>query len=254
MTILAARSLSVEVAGIRICRGLDLDVAAGECWAVLGRNGAGKTTLLHTLAGLRPAAAGAITIGGRDLAAITPRELALFRGLLPQDDLDPFPATALETALIGRHPHLGRWQWESADDVRIAREALASVGMAGTDSRDVRTLSGGERRRVALAALLAQQPKLFLLDEPSSHLDLAHQVALLDRLAALAHEQGRAVVMALHDVNLAVRCCNRVLLLDEGEALAGTASDLLTAERLSGLYRVPLRRIAGPRGDLFALD
>jgi iron complex transport system ATP-binding protein len=254
MTILAVRSLAVDVAGIRICRGLDLSIGAGECWAILGRNGAGKTTLLHTLAGLRPAAGGTISLEDRDLGAFNPRELARFRGLLPQDDVDPFPANALETALIGRHPHLGRWQWESADDVRIASDALAAVGMAGTESRDVRTLSGGERRRVALAALLAQQPRLFLLDEPSSHLDLAHQVALLDRLAALARDEGRAVVMALHDVNLAARCCDRVLLLGEGEALAGTASELLTAERLSSLYRVPLRRVEGPRGAVFALD
>ena len=114
--------------------------------------------------------------------------------MLPQDTVDAFPATVLETALVGRHPHLSRWQWESAADVGIARAALAAFGIGGVEARDVRTLSGGERRRVALAALLAQEPDLLLLDEPSTHLDLAHQVALLDRARRLARSgrQGGA--------------------------------------------------------------
>ena len=125
--------------------------------------------------------------------------------------------------------------------------------MGHAESRDVRTLSGGERRRVALAALFAQQPRLFLLDEPSTHLDLAHQLALLDRLAALAREDaGRAVVMVLHDVNLAARFCDHVLLLDRGEAIAGTARELLTAERLSRTYGVRLSRVAGASSEMFA--
>ncbi|HEX8009747.1 MAG TPA: ABC transporter ATP-binding protein [Casimicrobiaceae bacterium] len=250
--LLAARALAVAIAGHRVCSGLDLAVAPGERWAILGRNGAGKTTLLHTLAGLRAPAAGAIEIDGRALSTLPRRELARLRGVLPQDDSDAFPATVLETVLVGRHPHLSRWQWEGADDIRIAREALAASDMGGTEARDVRTLSGGERRRVALAALLAQQPRLFLLDEPSSHLDLSHQLALLDRLTAAVRTDGRALVMALHDVNLALRYCDQALLLCDGEALAGPAQALLTAERLSALYGVPLRAVAGPRGAVFA--
>jgi iron complex transport system ATP-binding protein len=243
MPILAARALEVEIAGIRVCTALDFTVEAGQCWAILGRNGAGKTTLLATLAGLRAASAGIIEIVGRALPSFTPRELARVRALLPQDDSDPFPATALETALVGRHPHLGRWQWEGAEDLRIARETLAAVDMADAETRDVRTLSGGERRRVTLAAVLAQEPRIFLLDEPSSHLDLAHQVAVLDRLTQLARSQSRAVIIALHDVNLAVRYCDHVLLLDRGTASAGPAEELLTSERLSALYGVPLRSL-----------
>jgi iron complex transport system ATP-binding protein len=254
MTILAAHALGVDIAGIRVCRELDFVIEPGQCWAILGRNGAGKTTLLHTLAGLRAPSAGSIELDGRSLSGYTQRELARFRGLLPQDDNDAFPASALETALVGRHPHLGRWQWEGMDDLRIAREALTAVDMAGTELRDVRTLSGGERRRIALAALLAQQPRLFLLDEPSSHLDLTHQVALLDRLTVLARSEQRAVIMALHDVNLAARCCDHVLLLDGGEAVAGSTQELLTEARLSELYRITLQRLSGPRGDVFALD
>ena len=252
-TVLEARALDVTIAGIRICRGLDLEVEPGQCWAILGCNGAGKTTLLNTLAGLRAPAAGTIALGGRPLSSFHPRELARFRGLLPQDDSDPFPATALETVLVGRHPHLSRWRWESAEDLRVAREALAAADLAGAEARDVRTLSGGERRRVALATLLAQQPRLFLLDEPSSHLDLSHQAALLDRLVQLARSEERALVMALHDVNLAARCCDHVLLLDRGTALAGPARELLTGERLSALYGVGLRTLRDDGRSYFVL-
>ena len=123
--------------------------------------------------------------------------------------------------------------------------------MADTEWRDVRTLSGGERRRVALAALLAQQPQLFLLDEPSSHLDLQHQIALLDRLSALARDARKALLMVLHDINLAARYCDYALLLGDGTAVAGPAPELLTAERLSALYRVPLRALAGQPTPVF---
>jgi len=249
--LLATRGLAVTIAGHRVCSGLDLTVGPGECWAILGRNGAGKTTLLHTLAGLRAPTSGAIELDGRPLASLPRREVARLRAVLPQDDSDVFPATVLETVLVGRHPHLSRWQWEGKNDIRIAREALSAADMGGTEARDVRTLSGGERRRVALAALLAQQPRLFLLDEPSSHLDLSHQLALLDRLVSVVRVERSALVMAVHDVNLALRYCDHALLLSGGEALAGPAPALLTAERLSGLYRVSLRALAGPRGKVF---
>jgi iron complex transport system ATP-binding protein len=252
--LLATRGLAVTIAGIRVCSNLDLAVGPGECWAILGRNGAGKTTLLHTLAGLRAPAEGAIELFGQPLAAIARRDIARLRGLLPQDDSDAFPATVLETVLIGRHPHLSRWQWEGTEDVRIAREALAAADMAGTEARDVRTLSGGERRRVALAALLAQQPQLFLLDEPSSHLDLSHQLALLDRLAGAVRPGGKALVMVVHDVNLAARYCDHALLLTGGDALAGPARELLTAERLSAVFGVALKALAGPRGSVFTAE
>jgi iron complex transport system ATP-binding protein len=250
--LLATHGLAVTIAGIRVCSGLDLAVAPGQCWAILGRNGAGKTTLLHTLAGLRKPAGGSIDFFGKPLAATARRDIARLRGLLPQGDSDAFPATVLDTVLIGRHPHLSRWQWESAADVRIAREALAAADMTGTEARDVRTLSGGERRRVALATLLAQQPHLFLLDEPSSHLDLSHQIALLDRLTAAVRAAGKALVMVVHDVNLAVRYCDHALLLADGNALAGPAPELFRAERLSAVFGVALKEITGPRGSIFA--
>ncbi|HET9763796.1 MAG TPA: ABC transporter ATP-binding protein, partial [Casimicrobiaceae bacterium] len=222
------------------------------CWAILGRNGAGKTTLLHTLAGLRAADSGVIELSGRPLAALARRDIARLRAVLPQDDSDAFPATVLETVLVGRHPHLERWQWEGERDLAIARDALAATDMGGTEARAIATLSGGERRRVALAALLAQEPRVFFLDEPASHLDLAHQLTLLDRLVAIVRAERKGVVMVLHDVNLALRYCDRALLLSAGEAVAGTAEALLTPARLSELFGVRLRALAGPGATVLA--
>jgi iron complex transport system ATP-binding protein len=252
MHILTARGVAVTIAGHRICADLDFTVEAGECWAILGRNGAGKTTLLNTLAGLRAPEAGTLELLGRPLATLPRREAARLRGILPQDDSDPFPATVIETVLIGRHPHLSRWTWEGAHDVAIARAALAAADMTGTEARDVATLSGGERRRVALAMLLTQEPRLFLLDEPASHLDLAHQLGVLDRLVQIVRAEERALVMVVHDVNLALRYCDHALLLADGAAVAGPAAELLTQGRLSSLYGVPLRALGTASAPVFA--
>jgi iron complex transport system ATP-binding protein len=237
---LSCRGLALAVPKRTLCTGLDLDVAAGECWAIVGPNGAGKTTLLAALAGLRSPAAGTIAYDGMPLAALTPRERARRRGWLPQDSVDYFPATVLETVLVGRHPHLARWQWETAADVERGRGALAAVGLAGFDARQVASLSGGERRRVALAALLAQDPDLILLDEPSSHLDLAHQIAVLDALVRLARERGKAIVMVLHDLHLALRYADHAIALGGGRATAGPAGAILDAQALSALFGHPL--------------
>ena len=233
---LSCRGLSLVVAGRTLVTGLDVDVRAGERWVVVGPNGAGKTTLLSALAGLRSPAAGEIRYDGKPIASLGPRERAKIRGFLPQDSIDHFPASVLETALVGRHPHLAPWQWETADDIDRTRTALAAFGLAGFDARDARTLSGGERRRLALAALVAQDPGLLLLDEPSSHLDLGQQIAALDALAALTRGADRAIVMVLHDLHLALRYADHAIALGGGRAIAGPAKDVLTASALSDIF------------------
>jgi iron complex transport system ATP-binding protein len=233
---LACRDLALAVGARTLCTGLSFAAAPGECWAIVGPNGAGKTTLVATLAGLRAPAGGAIDYDGTPLPALAPRERARRRGFLAQDSVDFFPATVLETVLVGRHPHLGRWEWESAADVERARAALATLDLAGLEQRDVRTLSGGERRRTALAAVLAQDPPLWLLDEPAAHLDLGQQVDVVGRLAALARERGRTIVMVVHELHLALRYADHAIALGAGHAVAGTAPAILTADALSALF------------------
>ncbi|MCB1961166.1 MAG: ABC transporter ATP-binding protein [Rhodocyclaceae bacterium] len=240
--LLEAEALGVTVAGREICRDVSVRLQPGERLVVLGANGAGKTTLLHTLAGLREARRGEVRVRDRALAQWSEAELARVRGVLPQRQPDWFSATVMETALVGRHPHLGRWAWESADDVRIAGAALARLGLAHMAGRNILSLSGGERQRLAIASLLAQQPALYLLDEPLSHLDLQYQVAVLDHFSALARD-GAGVVMVLHDLNLAARFADQVILLDgRGGVVAGPADAVLQADVLSDAFGHPLRR------------
>lgn len=243
--LLAACRLDVAIGGRTVVRGLDMAVGGGEIVAVLGRNGSGKTTLLHTLAGVRAPAAGEVKLCGKPYADRDGRDMAQLRGLLAQNQSDPFPASVLETALIGRHPHLGRWAWESAGDEAIARDALEAVGLTGLERREVHTLSGGERQRLAIATLLAQQPLLHLLDEPLAHLDLNHQIEILELIRRTAGERGAAFIIVLHDVNLALRYCHRALLLSgDGRWREGSVETTLTAPILSDVYAHPLREIA----------
>ncbi|MDR0379851.1 MAG: ABC transporter ATP-binding protein [Candidatus Accumulibacter sp.] len=237
-----AHRLEVGIGGRIFCRALDLELCAGERLAVLGRNGAGKSTLLSVLAGLYAPRAGEVRLKGERYAELGPRRAARLRGWLPQSRSDAFASTVLETALVGRHPHLDRWDWESARDAKIVRRALLAVGLEDFERRNVQTLSGGERQRLAIATLLVQQPEVFLLDEPVAYLDLKHQVAMLALFADAAREQGAAVIMALHEPALAWRFCDRALLIyGDGRCECGPTAEMLSAERLSSLYDHPLR-------------
>ena len=250
--LLETRSLTVSIAGKLVCRGLDLALAAGDCIGLLGANGVGKTTLLHSLAGLRPVDAGEVWLDGAPLATLPRRQVARRLGLLMQQPEDSLPATVLETALIGRHPHLDFWRWESHGDVAIARRALKAVGLEGLEQRAQTALSGGERRRLDLATVLTQDPGVFLLDEPAGQLDLHHQLGLLGQLRGISTQEQRAVVMSLHDINLAARFCNRILMLyGDGEAALGSAAEMLTPARLTRLYRVPVRVVPWEGGQAF---
>jgi iron complex transport system ATP-binding protein len=243
-SLLATRDLAVSIAGQQVIRGLNLELYPGQRLAILGRNGVGKTTLLHTLAGLRAPDTGELSLGGQTYAALGPRCAARLRGLLPQHQSDAFAASVLETVLIGRHPHVSRWDWESMADTQLAHQALAEVGLSGLAARSIQTLSGGERQRVALATLLVQQPRVYLLDEPLAHLDLNHQIAMLQLISQRTRVDHAALLMVLHDVNLAARFSDRVLLLHgEGKHEFGDTAELLDAARLSRLYGHPLRAI-----------
>jgi iron complex transport system ATP-binding protein len=238
--LLAASAVSVRAGARELVHGLSAGFKAGEVIVILGRNGSGKTLTLHTLAGLREPAEGVIWLDGVAMPQMRRRALALRLGLLPQDLEDAFVSTAMETVLIGRHPHLSLWQWESAQDERIAREALRAVDMEEFALRRSDTLSGGEQRRVAVAALLAQQPAIYLLDEPTNHLDPHHQLAVLTLFRGLA-DCGRTVITTLHDPTLAARFADRVLLLfGDGRWSLGPVGTTLTAASLSELYVAPM--------------
>jgi iron complex transport system ATP-binding protein len=252
----APQGLSVAGVGVRagvreLVRGLAVEFSPGELVAILGRNGSGKTLTLHTLAGLRAPESGEVSLDGAPIASLSRRAVALRLGLLPQDIEDAFVTTALETVLIGRHPHLALWQWETAEDERLARAALAAVDMADFATRRTDTLSGGEQRRVAVAALLAQQVHTYLLDEPTNHLDPHHQLAVLTLFRQLA-SAGNTVITTLHDPTLAARFADRVLLLfGDGRWTLGPVATALTAATLSELYLAPMLELGADGRRVF---
>lgn len=252
--VLACRALTVAVPGRRLVEGLDLDLCGGRVLAVMGRNGAGKTSLLHALAGLREPQAGDVRVQGRARREHSRRELGRLVGLLPQSSEDPFPGSVLETVLTGRHPHIDFWGWEGAQDHAAARACLSAVGLADLSARDVGTLSGGERRRLAIATLLAQDPWACLLDEPLDQLDPQHQLEVLALLRTLA-ERGRAVAFTVHDPGVAARHADDALLLQgDGRWRCGPVGEVLDARALGELYGVAMRELRYASGRSFVAE
>jgi iron complex transport system ATP-binding protein len=241
---LRARDLSVSAGERRLVTGLNISFAPGEFSAILGRNGCGKSLTLHTLAGLRPATSGTVELEGQPLTQRSRRSIAQRLGLLTQDLEEGFSSTVLESLLIGRHPHLSLLEREGPADRHLAQAALTRVGLPGFAQRSTETLSGGEQRRCAMAALLTQDPQVYLLDEPSNHLDPQQQLAVLGLFKEEAN-RGRTVVAILHDPTLAARFADSALLLyGDGNWLAGPAAKVLSAPALSQLYETPLTEVA----------
>lgn len=235
-----------------LCEGFSLQIQAGDRYGLLGPNGSGKTSLLNCLLGMNQPAKGTISLLSRELGQWPSRKLAQSLGMLFQEQNDTMPATVLETVLLGRHPHASHWLFEQTEDISLARQSLEQLGLSALESRDIRSLSGGERQRLAIASLLCQDPSLYLLDEPSNHLDLAFQVKALQLLVERTKEKEAALIMATHDINLAARFCNKILLMTgDSQIVAGGLKEVLSEERLSQAFNHPVRAINTDAGPYF---
>lgn len=224
----------------RLFSGLNLEILPGQCWGILGRNGSGKTSLLHCLAGLAQPEAGRIEILGQDLRQIPRKTLAQTIGLLTQDEQDSFPISLLDAALAGAFARSGFWGLTGPADQALALETLKRLEL--DPKRQSTSLSGGERRRLGLARLLVQNPRLALLDEPDSHLDICRKGQLLSLVREHFCTSERACILSLHDLHLAQRFCSHLLLLfGDGRWLAGPADTLLETDNLSRLYGCPIQ-------------
>jgi iron complex transport system ATP-binding protein len=241
-----------RIADIDIVSGLELDMEGGQFWGLLGPNGIGKTTLLKCLAGLSTPDSGEISLNGCEITGMPRRSLARNIGMLQQHTVYVFDSMVLQTVLTGRHPHLGYWEREGPEDMHKAMSALRAVDLEGFSERSVTGLSGGEARRLAFAALLVQEPRIMLLDEPSNHLDLKHQVQIMSMIRAETRREGRMALAALHDINLAARFCTHVLMLfGSGEWHAGPCEEMLNESSLERLYNCPVEKIQGRHGSRY---
>lgn len=234
---LRAESLRLGYDGRIVVDGLDLDVPDGRITAIVGPNGSGKSTLLRGLARLIAPGAGRVTLDGRDVRSYGAREFARRVAVLPQQPVAPDGVLVSELVARGRHPHRGWFGGRSSDDDRIVAEALAATGTADLADRAVSELSGGQRQRVWIAMVLAQRTRILLLDEPTSFLDAAHQLELLDLLTESNRQHGTTVVMVLHELNLAARYADHLVVVDDGRVrAAGQPAEVMTADIVEAAF------------------
>jgi ABC-type cobalamin/Fe3+-siderophores transport system ATPase subunit len=244
---LSIQNLSVSYAQRPVLRNITLEVRRGEVLALIGPNGSGKSTLIRALSGILPALTGTMSLSGRPMNGLRAQERARCVAVVPQGAMLPPAFTVWETVLLGRTPYLNFLGQVSARDEEIARAALQKADALHLSDRLVGEISGGEQQRVLLARALAQSTPVLLLDEPTTHLDLQHQIGLLELVQRLAHEENLTVLVALHDLNLAARYADKIALLVKGEIKAtGTAKQVLCPELISQVYEWPVQVVQHP--------
>ncbi len=256
---LTVSNLTLVAGNKLLVKNLNIEFRSGQNWAVLGPNGSGKSTLLRTLAGLADPASGSISYNDQNLNSITHRYRAQNIGMVFQDFDSAFPTSVRDTVTAGRHPHLPRslFASETEEDVAHIDLALDQMALVEFSERSVTTLSGGERRRVDIAVLLAQNPRVRLLDEPSNHLDLYHQHQVLSLLTSMAQNKSDQIVniIALHDINQALHYCDHGLLLfEDGSVRHGPLQEVASQSELERLYRCSLIEIKSTGLRLFMPD
>jgi len=245
----------VEVEGLHcgygseiVLKGINLSLDRGEVLGIIGPNGSGKTTLLRAVSGYLTPLKGRVLLDGRDVRTMGQREIARKMAVVTQSPEAILPFTVEEFVLLGRIPHWRRFQILEGDkDREIAQRAMVSADVQDLKDRPLRELSGGERQLVFLARALAQEPELMLLDEPTAHLDVGHQLKIMDLLLELREREGMSVMVVLHDLPLAALYCERLALLDRGRLkVCGSPFEVLREEVLSEVYRVQVKVIEHP--------
>ncbi len=220
-----------------VMSGLTFRVMPGEMVGLIGPNGCGKSTVIKALSRVILPVSGKVLLDGKDIRQISRGDLARLLGVVPQMPLLPNAFTAFEIVLMGRNPHLGLFQYEGERDMVITWRAMEKTGTQSLAERRIDELSGGEIQRLVMARVLAQEPKAILLDEPTSNLDISYQVEILDLIKNLCRENSLAVVIALHELNLAAQYCDRLVLISKGRVHAqGTPTEVITSQNIAEVY------------------
>lgn len=244
---LETKHLALSYESHEVIRDLDLSIPHGKTTVIVGANACGKSTMLRGIARLMRPDAGVVELDGRDIRSIPTKEVARVIGILPQSPIAPEGITVSDLVGRGRYPHQGWFRQWSAEDDRIVREALTVTGTLELADRRVEQLSGGQRQRVWIAMALAQNPDILLLDEPTTFLDVAHQLEVLDLLLQLNRVDGTTVVMVLHDLNLAARYADNLVLMSHGKIItSGVPTDVITAEHMKRAFGLEARIVVDP--------
>ena len=240
------RILTLEGVGYRYgsqwaLRDISLEIGGGELVGILGPNGSGKTTLLKIADRILDPHDGTVSLKGQAIQSYSRPRLAREIGMVPQENHFQYAFSSLEVVLMGRFPRMGLFQFEGRQDLEVAYGAMEAAHCRELDQRPIDQLSGGEKQRVMLARALAQEPKLILLDEPTSFLDLRFKKEIFELLASLKNERGLGLVAVSHDIDLSARYCDRIVLLDRGKVYAeGRPDEVLTARNVEAVYNCPV--------------
>lgn len=244
---LGATGLSLAYDGREVIRELDLEIPDGDVTVIVGANACGKSTLLRGVARLLRPSAGVVRLDGRDISSYPAKEFARVVGILPQSPIAPEGITVADLVGRGRHPHQGLFRSWSSTDEAIVAEAMRATSTLELAGRRVEELSGGQRQRVWIAMALAQDPDILLLDEPTTFLDVTHQIELLDLLAELNRTRRSTIVMVLHDLNLAARYADRLVVMAGGAVVAdGAPADVLTSDLVLRAFGLESQIMADP--------
>jgi iron complex transport system ATP-binding protein len=237
MNKLEVKEISLSYNHVPVVNQVSFQIKPGELVGLIGPNGCGKTSIIKALSRILTIRSGEIWLDDRSLKSISHQELAKTIGVVPQNPNLPETFTVTEIVLLGRNPHLGWLRSESAQDLEIVWQAMLKTGVSELAERKIGELSGGEKQRVTIARVLAQEPQAILLDEPTANLDIAHQIEILNLMRSLCHDKNLAVLIALHDLNMAAQYCDRLILMKAGRLFAqGAVEQVITAENIKNVY------------------
>jgi iron complex transport system ATP-binding protein len=236
---LSVQGIEFAYNSVPVLKDVAFEAKEGEIIGVLGPNGSGKTTLLRCMNRALSPSKGTVMVEDKEIGSMSRKEIASEMAVVPQNCVITFPFTALEVVMMGRNPSMDRFQREAKEDIEIVKRSMDATSVSGLAGRSMNQLSGGERQRVIIARALAQQPKIMLLDEPTLHLDVNHQMEIMELVKELANREKLTVIMVSHDLNLAARYCDKLILLSEGKVLsAGKVPEVLTQDNVEKVFKI----------------
>ncbi|QHS24080.1 ABC transporter ATP-binding protein [Virgibacillus sp. MSP4-1] len=248
---LKAESITKQYGEHKVLNNVSFQVDRGTCMAIIGPNGSGKSTLLKMISGLLPATAGEVKFENKNILHQKQKSIARKMAVLSQDGLPASPISVFDTVLMGRYPHLKWYQRERDHDIQMVNDVLESTGLSHLKDQLLDTLSGGEKQRVAIAKAMVQQPEILLLDEPTTFLDIGHQINVLELVKRWQHQTGLTVVMVLHDLNLAAQYSDQLILLNNGIIeKVGTSEEVIQKDILQKVYETVPEIVRHPKNQV----